>query len=165
MADATFESVPLVTPAEKRLNKASSIISSSVGWAAASAAIPLPFVDLAALAAVQGNMINDLCHLYGQTVSKQVVQSVLGVLLGTLVPGGIASAVGSSAKFMPGVGTVMGAVMLAGTGAAATYAIGKVFVKHFEAGGTMENFSPAAVSADLQKEFAASSPKPKPATP
>ncbi|MEJ1977820.1 MAG: hypothetical protein WDN49_18660 [Acetobacteraceae bacterium] len=31
--------------------------------------------------------------------------------------------------------------MLAGTGAAATYAIGKVFVKHFEAGGTIENFS------------------------
>jgi hypothetical protein len=36
---------------------------------------------------------------------------------------------------------------------AATYAIGKVMVKHFEGGGTAENFNVDSIKADLKSEF------------
>ena len=162
MTDIATETAALAPVANNRLMEASRIISSSVRWSVATAAIPLPIIDLMALAAVQANMVNDLSHLYGQTFAKQAVQSVVSILLGTLIPGGVANAVGSSAKFMPGVGTLFGVVVQAGAGSAATYAIGKVLVKYFEGGGTVESFSPEAVASDLKKEFVAASSKSKP---
>jgi hypothetical protein len=54
-----------------------------------------------------------------------------GLLLLGEVPGGISA---SGAKLVPGWGSAIGAVSLSAIGAAASYAIGKVFVRHFEAG-------------------------------
>jgi len=62
------------------------------------------------------------------------------------------------------MGSVIGAVSFSAFGAAASYAIGKIFVRHFEAGGTIESFQPEFVEEDLKKEFKAartrSEPKP-----
>jgi hypothetical protein len=44
-------------------------------------------------------------------------------------------------------------------GSAATYAIGKIFVRHFEADGTLASFSAEAVEADLKQEFATAKTK------
>ncbi len=139
-----------------RLAAVSKIISSSYGWAAAAGAIPLPLLDMVALAAVQASMVNRIAGQYGESISDEAAKSLVAVLLGTIVPSGLASmAVGSGAKLIPGVGYVAGSVALGGFGAAATYAIGKIFVRHFEGGGTISNFSPAAVQNDLKKEFTA----------
>lgn len=142
----------------KRLDAAGEIIASSTKWSVAASLIPIPYLDLAALGAIQVNMIVDLANLYDQKVTKQAVQGVISVMLGTLVPAGAAHlAVSSSTKLLPGYGTAIGAVSLATFGTAATYSIGKVFVRHFEKGGTIGNFSTAAVQEDLKKEFASAS--------
>ena len=52
-----------------------------------------------------------------------------------------------------------------GLSAAATYAIGKVFVNHFEGGGTLANFSPEAVKADLKREYEGARVRRAPASP
>jgi hypothetical protein len=55
---------------------------------------------------------------------------------------GLAASLG---KFIPGVGQTLAtgsAVLLNG---AATYAVGKVFIQHFAAGGTFLTFDPEAV--------------------
>jgi ABC-type branched-subunit amino acid transport system permease subunit len=49
----------------------------------------------------------------------------------------------------------VGSVGLAAFGSAATYAIGKIFVAHFDQGGTVKSFSAEAIEADLKKAFAA----------
>jgi uncharacterized protein (DUF697 family) len=61
---------------------------------------------------------------------------------------------GSALKLIPFSGSIVGSVGLAAFGSAATYAIGKVFVAHFERGGTLKSFSAEEVEADLKKEFA-----------
>ena len=134
--------------------RAAEIISSSVRWSAAAGAVPLPILDLVALGVVQAKMISDISQAYGQPVNAEAAKSVVSVLLGTLLPAGVTGALlGSGSKTVPMVGTVLGMVSMAAFGAAATYAIGKVFVRHFEKGGSLESFSAAAVKEELKAEF------------
>lgn len=145
---------------DSRLDKAGEIIASATKWSAAAALVPVPYLDLAALAAVQGNMVVNLAQVYGESVTKQTVSGVISVLLGTLLPANLATAtVGATAKFVPGFGTLVGVASLAAFGSAATYAIGKVFVRHFEHGGTVATFTPEAVKEDLKAEFAKAADK------
>lgn len=133
--------------------RAASIISSSAAWSAAAGAVPLPLLDLVAVGAVQGKMVIDLASLYEQPASGEVARGMVSVLLGTLFPAGLTSAlVGSGAKLFP-VGALFGMASMAALSAAATYAIGKVFVRHFEKGGSLASFSPEAIKEELQREF------------
>ena len=138
----------------QRLDAAGEIIASSSKWSMGAALIPIPILDMAAIGAIQANMIVDLACVYDQKITKQAVRGVISVLLGTLVPAGATQmVVGSSTKLLPGYGTIIGAVSLATFGSAATYSIGKVFVRHFEKGGTFGTFSVSAIQEDLKKEF------------
>ena len=133
---------------------AANIIVSAMKWSAAAAIVPVPVLDIIALGAVQTRMLMDLSELYGETVSKQSVRGIVSVLLGTLFPGAAAGLLGASLfKSAPVIGTVVGAGVFAGFGAAATYAIGKVFVKHFERGESLATFDPAEVKDELTAEF------------
>jgi uncharacterized protein (DUF697 family) len=46
---------------------------------------------------------------------------------------------------VPIIGTVLGGVSMSLFSGAATYAIGKIFIQHFEAGGTFLDFNPITV--------------------
>lgn len=143
-----------------RLDRAGEAIASATKWSAAAALVPVPYVDLAALGAVQGNMIINLAEIYGERPSKEIVSGIVSVLLGTLLPANLAAVtLGATAKFVPGYGTLVGAASLAAFGAAATYAIGKIFVRHFEHGGTVASFTPDSVKEDLKAEFAKAADK------
>lgn len=137
------------------LDAASRIISSAVKWSAATSLIPIPVVDLVALGGVQAKMVADLCRQYGHSFSDEAIRGVLSVLIGTILPNGLANyATAAIARGVPGVGVVVSIVTFGGFAGAATYAIGKIFVAHFEGGGTFKSFSPEAVRADLAREFA-----------
>ena len=99
-------------------------------------------------------MISDLSQAYGQPVRTEAVRGVVSVLLGTLLPAGVTGALlGSGVKTVPVVGTILGMASMAAFGAAASYAIGRVFVRHFEKGGSLESFSADAVKDELKAEF------------
>lgn len=141
--------------ADDRHVAAGKIIASATKWSAAAALIPLPLLDLAALGTVQARMVVDLAALYGESSSKEVARGLVSVLLGTIAPASLAGAVaGSGIKAMPVVGMALGAASMAGFSGAATYAIGKVFIRHFEQGGNLANFSAEAIAGDLKAEFA-----------
>ena len=145
--------------AERHL-AASKIISSASIWSAAAGIVPIPILDLLALATVQGKMVIDLSALYGERPSNEVARGLVAVLLGTIAPTGLTGVlVGSGVKAMPVFGAILGAVSMAGFSSAATYAIGKIFIRHFEQGGTLANFSTDAVAEDLKAEFAKASTK------
>jgi uncharacterized protein (DUF697 family) len=81
--------------------------------------------------------------------------NILGALVGSTGGAVIArSAIGSIIKTVPGIGAVVGA-LIAGPAIAAgsTYAVGKVFVHHFEAGGTLLNFNPDKMRAYYASQF------------
>jgi uncharacterized protein (DUF697 family) len=152
----------------ERAERCSKIISSAMAWSAAASFIPLPYVDLVALGAVQAKMVSELARIYKEDPSSEVSRGLVSVLLGTLLPAGATSGVmaivSSSSKVVPGVGTAIGVASMAGFGAAATYAIGKVFVRHFESGGTLSNFSAESIKEDLKAEFSRAKNKQSSAT-
>jgi len=136
--------------------RSESVISSAATWAAAAGALPVPVFDLVALGAVQMKMVADLRALYGQPQEElDELRGLIAVLLGTLMPMGATTAVaGSGSKMALGLGTLLGMASMAAFGSAATYAIGRVFVRHFEHGGLIRDFDAQSVKADLQQEYA-----------
>ena len=136
------------------------IISNAVKWSAAAGVIPIPYVDLVALGAVQFTMVRDLCSLYQVKADTKIVQTLVTTTFGSLAPTVVSTGlVGSSLKLIPGGGTLLGSASVAAFSAAATYAIGKVFVRHFENGGTLQNFSAENIQDELKDEFASANAK------
>jgi uncharacterized protein (DUF697 family) len=154
MNTATIDSASNEVSDTANLEQAGKFISDAMKWSVAASVIPVPNLDLVAIGAVQANMVSEIAHVYGSKLSKQAVKATVSVLLGVLAPVGATSVVVSSTmKFFPGYGSIIGGVSLAGFAAASTYAIGKVFVAHFENGGTLADFDVNAVTARLKREF------------
>jgi uncharacterized protein (DUF697 family) len=104
--------------------------------------IPIFFLDIAAITAIQMDMIRRLCRLYEidyeETKGKAVATALTGTTLGRLAGYGI----GSALKIIPGIGTLLGGVTLSLTAGATTYALGQVFAQHFERGGSLFDLDP-----------------------
>lgn len=150
----TVEVATPVIDIEAANAQAEQIIKRQVKWAAAAAIVPVPLLDLAALAAVQVKMIKGIAQCYGTSASETSLKPLVASLLGTLGAAGISGGlVGSSAKVIPVTGTILGSISFAAFGSAATYALGRVFASHFAAGGTLENFNASAAGGRLKSEF------------
>ena len=78
------------------------IISNAVKWSAAAGVIPIPYVDLVALGAVQFTMVRDLCSLYHVEADTKIVQTLVTTTFGSLAPTVVSTGlVGSSLKLIP----------------------------------------------------------------
>jgi uncharacterized protein (DUF697 family) len=135
--------------------EASSIVNTYMGWSAGASFIPLPWVDLAAVTLIQIKMVGNLASLYQVPFSRNIVKTIIAGLLGSLVPTGLARGASSLLKSVPGIGTILGVLTAPVFTTASTYAIGKVFIQHFEAGGTILNFNPDAMREHFKEEFEA----------
>lgn len=122
-------------------SQAEEIVNNYIPWSMGAGLIPVPLADVAALTGIQVKMLADLSKHYGVEFSENRGKSIVLSLLGSLGTTTLAlGTVGSIVKAIPGIGTWVGAVTLPVFGAAVTYAIGKVFIQHFESGGTFLNF-------------------------
>ena len=128
-------------------------------WAAAAGLIPIPVLDIAAVTGVQIKMISDLAHHYELPFRKERAKVIVGSLLGAISAPALSVAtlglLGPVLKVVPGIGTVLGVVVTPAFNAAATYAIGRVFVQHFESGGTFLDMDPDKVREHFKAEFEA----------
>ena len=105
--------------------------------------IPVPIVDIIALSGIQLKMLHSLTEIYEIPFSKNIGKSVISSLICGVLPTYAAAGIGASlAKLIPIGGTAIGMMAISSFGGASTYAIGQVFVKHFESGGTLLNFDP-----------------------
>ncbi len=116
--------------------KANSIIKNHMIWSMGAGFIPLPIVDFFAVSAIQLDMIRQL-----STVYEREFEETQGKALITALTGSSLARLGANAvKLIPGIGTVFGGLTLAILSGASTYALGEVFKKHFETGGTFLDF-------------------------
>ena len=138
---------------EARRHEASSIIKTYMGWSAGAAFLPVPYLDLAAVTALQIKMVADLAAVYEVPFSRNVVKTIIAGLLGSVLPSTLARGLSSFIKAIPGIGTFLGVITAPAFSTASTYAVGKVFVQHFEAGGNVLNFDADAMREHFKHEF------------
>ncbi len=121
---------------EDKREKADSIVLNHVGFAASAAFLPFPIADIAAVSAVQLNMLRQLSSLYRAGFIDSIGKNVISAIVGS----SIARLGASLVKAIPGVGTFIGEVTMPVLSAASTYALGQVVASHFAKGGTLEDF-------------------------
>lgn len=126
-------------------------------WSAGAGLVPVPLIDLAVVGGIQLKMIAELAKHYGTTFSEARGKALIGALIGTVAPIGIAEGVSglvvSMLKAIPVVGPLAVAVLAPGVAWASTYAVGKVFAQHFATGGSMLDFDPEKMREHYRKEF------------
>lgn len=125
-----------------RINEANNVIRNHVLGSMGIALVPIPVVDLVALSGIQIKMLHSLAKLYRVPFSENLGKSLIVSLVGGVMPTSTAMTIASLAKVVPGLGTATGMVSVSVLGGATTYAIGSVFVQHFESGGTLLDFDP-----------------------
>lgn len=140
-------SMPSKSGAADRIIMTSSLVAAGGG------AIPLPVWDIVAVAGVQLKMLADLSKIYDTPFSQDIGKSALGVLIGGLGPNVLArGSLGSVVKLIPGVGQLVGMFALPVLAGGCTYALGRIFVAHYESGGTLLTFKPQEFSARFAVE-------------
>jgi uncharacterized protein (DUF697 family) len=132
-----------------RRENANSVIKNHIIWSMGAGFIPVPIADFFAVSAIQLDMIRQLCKLYSvdfkQTEGKAIITALTGSSLARLGARAV--------KFIPGVGSVLGGITMSILSGASTYALGEVFRKHFETGGTFLDFDPSRLKKYYNEKF------------
>ena len=111
--------------------------------------IPIPMVDILAVSAIQVAMVRQISRAYGINYKESDGKALITALTGASV----ARLGGSLMKSIPGVGTFFGGVTTSILSAASTYAVGEVFKKHFDTGGTFLDFDLASLKKYYDEKF------------
>lgn len=129
---------------------ADTIIRNHVIWSMGAGLIPVLVADIFAVSALQLDMIRQMCRVYdvdfSETQGKAIVTSLTSSTLARI-------GAGSLVKIIPGVGSLIGGATVSIFAGASTYALGEVFKKHFESGGTILDFDPARLRKYYKEKF------------
>lgn len=134
----------------EREKHADTIIRNHIIWSMGAGLIPVPIVDFFAVSGIQLDMIRQLCKLYDQDFKESEGKAIITSLTGS----GLAR-MGAKAmiKFIPGIGSVLGGVTMAVLSGASSFALGEVFKKHFETGGTFLDFDAKRLKKMYDEKF------------
>ncbi len=100
--------------------------------------IPLPVANVAGVMAINIRMVQVLCNIYGVPFRRDRTRAVLVGLAGGATPTGLAAATSSTLAYLTPATTIIALAVSSVTAVACTRRIGRVFVEHFESGGTVE---------------------------
>ncbi len=134
-----------------RRQEAENIVRDHSWWSMTFGLIPVPLLDVVAITGVQLKMIQRLCDYYQQSFSEQQARAIIAALLGGSNAGFVSAGVSRSlGKFIPFIGFVVTPI----AAGALTYGIGRVFVHHFELGGTFLSFDVEQMREHFARERA-----------
>ncbi len=119
----------------QKRQQADNIIRQHVAYSASAALIPIPGADIAAVSAVQLDMLRQLAGMYGINFMDAIGRN----LITSMVGGSLARIGASLIKTIPVIGTVIGEITMPILSGASTYALGHVIVHHLENGGTLDS--------------------------
>jgi uncharacterized protein (DUF697 family) len=130
-----------------------SIVKRHVYWAVGAGLIPIPLVDIAAVTAIQLDMLKQVCSFYKMDYSEEQGKSWIVALASSTLSSVVARLGASAVKTIPVVGTLLGAASMSVISGASTYALGTVVSKHFESGGTLESFNKEKIKAFYEENL------------
>lgn len=148
------EAAESIDPTEGRKERLEKLAKNHILASMGVGLVPFPIVDMVALFGIQLDLIKKLSTEYDVPFKREVGKSVISSLAGGFLPQSLGGAIASGIKFIPIIGQTTGAVAMPVFSGAATYALYKVFVQHFESGGTFLDLDPAKVKAYFSEYFA-----------
>ncbi len=137
-----------------RESEAQNIVKNNIITSIASGLIPVPLFDIISLTNIQFHMIQTLAEHYeipADNINKSLITSLISGSLPVVSMLGL----GSFMKSIPGIGTLAGSGSVAIISGAISYAVGQVFIRHFQQGGTLEDFNPDSAKEYFSEQFKA----------
>lgn len=150
--DYTSPRPPVTSTSELRQSDARNIVKNNVIASMASGLVPIPLLDIIGVTNIQFHMIQVLSEHYeapSETISKTLITSLVSGALPVASVLGVCSVL----KSMPGIGTLIGSGSVSVMSGAVTYAVGQVFIRHFEQGGTVDDFNPDSAKTYFNEEL------------
>ena len=140
------------TEEQARTNRALAIVRKYTAWSAGVDVLPLGWLGNGALCgAVNVRMIRELCACYGREFRQELAVTAAAAAAGGIVNAGIIGFVGRGlVDLVPGAGLVRLVTSAASSGSV-TYLTGRMFVYHFELGGTLFGLDAGKTRAMLLK--------------
>ena len=138
---------------ESRSAIAENIIKTHIITGMALGLIPLPMLDMMALSGVQANLLRLLCHHYQVEFDEQISKCIMSSMVRGSLPVLTMLSLSSLTKIIPGIGTLGGGISMALLVGATVYATGQVFARHFETGGTLQDFHHKHWQLFFQQQF------------
>lgn len=137
----------------ERQASADGTVKTHVALAVTAGLVPLPAIDVALLVGNQVKMVHGLSKIYEIPFEENRVKSIVTSLITGSAP--VLGVIGLStgAKLIPGIGSLVGSGGVSVVGGALTYAVGRVFIYHFESGGTLLTFDAKKMRGLFKKEF------------
>ncbi len=137
-----------------RQTEAQNIVKNNIITSMASGLIPVPLFDIISLTNIQFHMIQTLAEHYEVPVDN-ISRSLVTSLISGSLPVASMLGVGSLVKSIPGIGSLAGSGTVSVVSGAVSYAVGQVFINHFEQGGTLKDFNPDSVKIYFREQYAA----------
>jgi len=126
---------------------------------AGAALVPVPGVDTALLAGVHVALIKQLCDHYTVSFSEHTARNILIAIAASVIPGTIGSVLSRKAlRLLPSATRVFGWAVMSASSAAFTYGLGRLFIHHFESGGTLLSFDTRGLHTVFRTPSAAPAP-------
>lgn len=133
--------------------QAEGIVKTNVLWSMGAGVIPIPFVDSAAVLVVQLDMLRQLSAFYGHDFSETSGRSWISTLTAGYATRVGAQFLAQGLKLIPVIGSIVGGASMAAIAGAMSYAIGMVFIQHFESGGNLFDFDASKVKDFYNEQF------------
>ena len=114
--------------------------------------VPVPLFDLVGIMALQVKLVHGLAKHYAVPFEEKIANSLVAALLSGASSVLLANGLFSLFKAIPVLGTLAsGSVAI--SGASVTYAVGAVFIRHFESGGALSDFDPVKMKPQFLTEL------------
>lgn len=143
MVNQEIQTVNLEAPTEE----AKKLVNRYMWYSGGIGLIPVPMVDFVGVTALQIKLVNDLAVMYNLPFNKEIARAIIATLLAGATTGTLASGTAQFLRSVPVIGGILGFTTIGAYAMGTTYAIGHVFIQHFEAGGTLLTFKPEAMKA------------------
>ncbi|HUI78257.1 MAG TPA: DUF697 domain-containing protein [Bryobacteraceae bacterium] len=143
------------TTVTERQREAFKVTKNYMWFSMAAGLMPVPYVDWVVVSGVQLKMLAELSKVYGVPFKANLGKAAIASLAGFVLPHAMAFGwLGSVLKSLPLVGSLAGIPAMAVFTGGYTWALGMVFIQHFESGGTFLNFHPEEVKEYFRAQFA-----------
>ena len=118
---------------EAKKKYAQAVVATAMAAAVTAGAAPIPFADAAVLIPTQVTMIASITVVFGFNVNKSIIT---GLISSTIGAGGATvlgkTVVSNILKLIPGVGSIVGGAISAGTAGVITAALGEAYIRVME---------------------------------